>query len=103
MSAGVGSSRWTRLSAALLARPDSGGTYCALAARVLGADGAGLCLVTTTDRPRLCATDGLAAALEDVQLTTGDGPSIDATFARVPVVATDLASAPDGERWPVFA
>jgi hypothetical protein len=102
MSAGVGSSRWTRLSAALVARSGDD-TYCSLTARLLGADGAALSLVALADRPLVCVTDEVAAALEDAQFTAGDGPSVDAASAPLPVVATDLASPPDDERWPIFA
>lgn len=79
---------------------------CALAVSELVVTGAG---VTLMDRPgapdaqqRLArASDTVAAGLEDLQLTVGEGPGLSAVTAGTPVLVPDLAVAT--ARWPAFA
>ncbi len=47
------------------------------------------------------ATDPAAERLEDLQLTMGEGPCIDAFEQRLPVLVPDLAEA--AQRWPGYA
>ena len=77
---------------------------CAAAAATVGVDGAGLTVVVTpTVRETVSATDAVAADLEELQLTLGQGPCMD-TFTRGgPVLAGDLRSSEFFARWPVFA
>ncbi len=51
----------------------------------------------------LCASDGVAARLAEIQYTLGEGPCREAARLRAPVFATDLARAPDTRRWPLFS
>ncbi|MET7655121.1 MULTISPECIES: GAF and ANTAR domain-containing protein [unclassified Streptomyces] len=51
----------------------------------------------------LCASDGVAAQLAELQYTLGEGPCREAARLRAPVFATDLARAPDTRRWPLFS
>ncbi|MFJ9376160.1 GAF and ANTAR domain-containing protein [Streptomyces sp. NPDC101455] len=51
----------------------------------------------------LCASDGVAARLAEIQYTLGEGPSREAVRLRMPVFATDLTCAPDTRRWPLFS
>lgn len=95
--------RWERLHAALDAGLGHGESYCAVVASVVGADGVALTLVATAERPQVCVTDPTSALLEDLQFTTGEGPSVDADATGLVVVADDLAGAADGARWPAFA
>jgi hypothetical protein len=48
-----------------------------------------------------CASDPLAARMEAAQVTTGQGPALDAVVAGVPVLVDDVAAGQ--ERWPAFA
>lgn len=51
----------------------------------------------------LCASDGIAARLAEIQYTLGEGPCREAARLRAPVFATDLTRAPDTRRWPLFS
>ncbi|MDQ7810735.1 GAF domain-containing protein [Amycolatopsis sp. A133] len=46
------------------------------------------------------ATDHVSAGLEDLQLTVGEGPCLDAFASGGPVLIADLAAAT--ARWPAF-
>ncbi|MER7838172.1 GAF and ANTAR domain-containing protein [Streptomyces sp. NPDC096040] len=67
----------------------------------------GLVVTVLADGPDrgvvLFASDGIAARLAEIQLTLGEGPSLDAVRLRTPVFATNLADAPDTRRWPLFS
>jgi hypothetical protein len=48
-------------------------------------------------------TDKVSEQLSELQLTLGEGPSLDAAASGGPVLASDLAAGESGRRWPVFA
>ena len=48
-------------------------------------------------------TDEVSEQLAELHLPLGEGPCLDAAAAGGPVLASDLASAESGRRWPVFA
>lgn len=48
-----------------------------------------------------CASDDVAAWVEAMQATAGEGPAVDAVATGLPVAAADLSGA--RERWPGFA
>ena len=48
-------------------------------------------------------TDEVGGQLADLQLTLGEGPSLDASVSGGPVLASDLADGDSGARWPAFA
>jgi hypothetical protein len=48
-------------------------------------------------------TDELSELLAELQLTLGEGPSLDASVSGGPVLASDLAAAEWPGRWPGFA
>jgi hypothetical protein len=69
-------------------------------------DCAAVTMVSTRgDAVRLLATDAMAATLEDLQLTLGEGPCIDAANSGTPVLADDLKHAATGpaSQWSAFA
>jgi ANTAR domain-containing protein len=47
-------------------------------------------------------TDEVSRQLAEQQLTLGEGPLLDASASNGPVLASDLADAESGTRWPVF-
>ncbi|MER6184219.1 hypothetical protein [Streptomyces sp. NPDC001652] len=51
----------------------------------------------------LCAGDGVAARLAEIQYTLGEGPCREAARLRAPVFATDLTHTPDTRRRPLFS
>ena len=48
-------------------------------------------------------TDDVSEQLAELQLTLGEGPSLDVAASGGPVLASDLADAEYGRRWPAFA
>jgi hypothetical protein len=47
-------------------------------------------------------TDDVSRQLAELQLTLGEGPLLDASASNGPVLASDLADAESGARWPAF-
>lgn len=71
---------------------------------LLAAVGAGLSVARGgTAREPLLASGPVAEELEELQFTLGEGPGLDATARRSPVLVPDLAGASVHSRWPVFA
>ncbi|MFF7447447.1 MULTISPECIES: ANTAR domain-containing protein [unclassified Streptomyces] len=107
MSAGSRSSRIQGLVAQQAARRDApvGVTdVCTAAVAALPVDGAGVSAMfkTIASHP-LCSTDDISEQLEELQLTLGEGPCVDAFTQGSAVLSPDLLSAAAQERWPVFA
>jgi hypothetical protein len=80
-----------------------------LCRRCVGAaavDGGGVSVVTGDlgHRGTVCATDGVAAGIEEAQFLLGEGPCVDAASAHAPVLVSDLADPHEGvqSRWPGF-
>jgi hypothetical protein len=70
----------------------------------VGVDGAALTAISRHgDRAMLASSDELSARVEEIELTLGEGPSVDAFVAHRPVSAVDLSSAASARRWPGFA
>jgi GAF domain len=78
---------------------------CELCVQGLGVSGCGISMVTRTgNRAVVCATDDVAAQLEDLQFTLGEGPGVEAIDTGVPVLIDDVSEAADrpSVRWPAF-
>jgi GAF domain len=78
---------------------------CELCVQELDITGAGISMVTTSgNRGVVCATDDIAARIEDLQVTLGEGPCIDAVHRGAPVLIGDLNEPQDiaVHRWPAF-
>jgi hypothetical protein len=78
---------------------------CELCVRALDITGGGISVVTPTgNRGVVCATDDIAARIEDLQFTLGEGPCVDAVASGGPVLIPDLTEFEDIaiERWPGF-
>jgi hypothetical protein len=72
---------------------------CAVAVPV---SGVGLALMTATGHGgTVTATNGVAAVMEDLQQTLGEGPCVDASHDARPVLQSDLA-ATGTTQWPGF-
>lgn len=69
------------------------------------ADGAAVALLTNNARARdlLCATDAVAARIDELQFTIGSGPCLEAFMHERPVTVADLADVAAVVRWPMFA
>jgi hypothetical protein len=75
-----------------------------LCVEMLDVTGAGMSLVSDTAREVICATDDLAMRIEELQVTLGEGPCVDAIGGGGPVLVPDLDDRRDltPERWPAF-
>ena len=68
----------------------------------LPVDGVGLALINEEGHQgMIAATDGPAQAMEDLQFTVGEGPCLDASRSRSPVLQPDLARTGPA-MWPGF-
>jgi hypothetical protein len=79
-------------------------SICRLAVQALGLTGAGLSVITAAGhRGSVCATDDVAAAIEQMQFNLGEGPCVDA-FHHGPVLIGDLEDPEQvaASRWPQF-
>jgi hypothetical protein len=75
---------------------------CMAAVARLAVDGASVTAVSgPAVREPLAATDELSARLEELLLTTGEGPGVEDFMFGSPILIPDLA--PVTERWPGFA
>ena len=96
---------WGLLAARAAGRgaPVSVEDACALCAAMAGASGAA---VTASFRTApghvMCVTDELSEQLEELQLTFGEGPRVDAYTGGAPVLVPDLDDTGVARRWPAF-
>ena len=82
----------------------SAGDACAAAVAGVQVAGAWLSAGSSGDGGHLLrATDGVSRRLAELQLTLGEGPSLDAFASGGPALVSDLADRESGLRWPVFA
>jgi hypothetical protein len=76
---------------------------CVICRDRLGASSASIILIAGEHRARLCASDERTATLEDLQFTTGLGPTVEGCRSDGPVAFDDLRSLGAQQRWPTFA
>lgn len=101
--------RQRRLRSLFAGYPDDGSSamtrICGLAVSRLGVTGAGVSLVRRpaglSEQQLVYASDRVAARLEDLQFTVGEGPGLVAVISGVPVLVPELVVAQG--RWPAFA
>lgn len=94
--------RLLRILAALAdAAPPSPDQLCTVCVQVLEVAGAAVMVDGVEHRAPLCSSDDLAAQIEDLGLTLGEGPGVDAHHSGVPVIEPDLVH-PRETRWPSF-
>ena len=98
--------RWARLLAASASeRAAQPLRICQLCVDTLDMSGAGIAMVTSSGhRGVVCATDDVSAKIEELQLSLGEGPCIDAAETGAPVLIPALGASADVnvERWPTF-
>jgi hypothetical protein len=82
----------------------SAGDVCAAAVAGIQVTGAWLSAARGGEAGHLMrVTDELSERLAELQLTLGEGPSLDASASGGPALASDLADRESARRWPVFA
>jgi hypothetical protein len=105
-SEGHGARLWAKVAEHAAGRGQRAGVAdaCAVAVAAARVSGAGLTVMTPTDSGRvLCVTDDISARIEELQLTFGEGPCMDAYASGSPVLTPDLRSKEALRRWPAFA
>src|ERR1700749_1027267 len=76
---------------------------CEVAVAVAGVDGGWLSVMSDPARRALVpATSPLAAELDELQFTLGEGPCADAFRSASPVLVADLGAMSWQEHWPAF-
>jgi hypothetical protein len=76
---------------------------CAAAISAAGVDGAAVTvMLPASPRETLYASDSAASELEELMLTLGEGPGVDA-WTGGPALVADLAASECLARWPIFA
>ena len=84
--------------------PVSAADACAAAVPAVGVTGAWLSAASGEDAGHVIrVTDAVAEQLAELQLTLGEGPSLEASASGGPALASDLGSTDAVGRWPVFA
>ncbi|MFI6566155.1 ANTAR domain-containing protein [Streptomyces sp. NPDC050534] len=77
---------------------------CTAAVAALPVGGAGLSAMSRTAPSHpLCSTDDISERLEELQLTVGEGPCVDAFLNGSAVLTPDLLTRDLQDRWMVFA
>lgn len=77
---------------------------CTAAVAALPVGGAGLSAMSRTAASHpLCSTDDISEQLEELQLTLGEGPCVDAFLHGSAVLTPDLLTGELQDRWTVFA
>lgn len=97
---------WVRaLAEAATDQDTSPRRICELCVAMLNVTGAGISMMTKAgNRGVVCATDDVAAQIEDLQFTLGEGPCVEAVRSGVPVLVPNLDMPDDVavDRWPAF-
>lgn len=77
---------------------------CRATVRILPADGAGVTVMDSDAHPlgTMAASSPVFRGLEEVQFTLGEGPCVEASATRSPVLEANLARA-GRRRWPAYA
>jgi hypothetical protein len=75
-------------------------TVCRSASKLLRMSGASVVLMGEGTFPSVASAYGVSVTVQDLELTLGEGPAIDAYAEGAPVLVDDLASF--SSRWPQF-
>jgi hypothetical protein len=82
--------------------PSAPGPLCQVAADLVAVTGAGVMILAEgVPQASLCSTGSVAALIEELQYTLGEGPCIDAYQTGTAITEPDLV-APVSPRWPTF-
>jgi len=76
---------------------------CLVCREAMDVDGASVGLVSSGQHRSVGASDPIAEAIESTQMTTQEGPCIDAMDTGLPAIEIDLGSMAARQRWPAFA
>ena len=96
------SDRWDQIARRLEFddAPTAGGRVCSVARELLGAATVGILLELGEARVPVDGVDEWGEALDEAQLLSGEGPTVEAIAAVEPIMLDDVASAGAFARWP---
>ena len=83
------------------ARHQERGSFCSASVDVLGVASAGVSLMSNRHNAPVCHSDERSLALEELQFSLGEGPSLDAFASHEAIHEPDLEHALI-DRWPIF-
>lgn len=83
------------------ARHRERGSFCSASVDVLGVASAGVSLMSAQHNAPVCHSDERSLALEELQFSLGEGPSLDAFANHEAIHEPDLEHA-HIDRWPIF-
>lgn len=93
--------RVARVASAFARHRSGRSTFCAASADVLGIASAGVTLMSARHKGPVCHSDERSLALDELQFSLGEGPSLDAFTGHEAVLEPDLEHARP-TRWPMF-
>lgn len=93
--------RTARVASAFARHRRARGTFCSASADVLQVASAGVTLMSSHHNGPVCHSDERSLALDELQFSLGEGPSLDAFAKREAILEPDLENAPVA-RWPIF-
>jgi hypothetical protein len=95
---------WSLIAACARRRaaPISAHDACVACAEALVLSGVGVALLTGDRLEPVQLAGDLGQELMEAELTSGEGPCVEAVATGGPVLAPDLADASSGRRWPAF-
>jgi ANTAR domain len=95
---------WTRMVEQAAGLPVALDHIGALTIAVAGVDATAVVVVlAATPRESVFASNKIAADMEELAMTLGEGPGVDALAGNGPALAGDLTDAYSEARWPAFA
>jgi len=93
--------RFARVASAFARHRRARGTPCSASADVLKIASVGVTLMSARYKSPVCHSDDRSFALDELQFSLGEGPSLDAFAQHEGIVEPDLEH-PQLARWPVF-
>lgn len=93
--------RASRVASVIARHRRDSGTFCSASAELLEIDSTGLTLMSRRHNSPVCHSDDRALALDELQFSLGEGPSVDAFAGREQISEPDLEHA-HPPRWPAF-
>jgi hypothetical protein len=93
--------RVARVASAFTRHRRARGTFCSASADVLQIASAGVTLMSARHNGPVCHSDERSLALDELQFSLGEGPSLDAFARHEAILEPDLEHARPA-RWPIF-
>lgn len=93
--------RAARVASTFASHRRANGTYCSASADLLRVASVGVTLMSARHNGPVCHSDERSLALDELQFSLGEGPSLDAFAMHETILEPDLENARPA-RWPIF-